>query len=53
MDRLMQHFMADVTLTFERPYRTERVAQAAMQVPGVHAIEAWSGASAEILDSQD
>jgi putative ABC transport system permease protein len=53
LDRLMQHFMADVTLTFERPYRTERVAQAAMQVPGVHAIEAWSGASAEILDPGD
>jgi putative ABC transport system permease protein len=53
MDNLMQHFMADVTLTFDRPYRTERVAQAVMQVPGVQAIEAWSGASAEILDSQD
>ncbi len=52
LDRLMQHFMADVTLTFERPYRTERIDQAAMQVPGVQAVEAWSGASAEILDSQ-
>jgi putative ABC transport system permease protein len=52
MDRLMQHFMADVTLTFERPYRAERIAQAALQVPGVQAIEAWSGAGGEILDSQ-
>jgi putative ABC transport system permease protein len=53
MDRLLQHFMADVTLTLERPYRSERVARVAMQVPGVQAIEAWSGAAAEILDSQD
>jgi putative ABC transport system permease protein len=53
MDRLFQHFMADVTLNFERSYRAERVSQAALQVPGVQAIEAWSGAAAEILDTQD
>ncbi|OGO38186.1 MAG: hypothetical protein A2W35_08700 [Chloroflexi bacterium RBG_16_57_11] len=53
MDRLMQHFMADVTLSLEQPYRAERINQAAMQVPGVQAVEAWSGAAAEILDPQD
>jgi putative ABC transport system permease protein len=53
MDRLMQHFMADVTLSFDRPYRAERIAQAAGQVAGVEKVEAWSGAAAEILDPQD
>jgi putative ABC transport system permease protein len=50
MDHLMQHFMADITLNFDRPYRTARITQAALQVPGVQAVEAWSGAAAEILD---
>jgi len=53
MDRLMQHFMADVTLTFDHPYRAARIIQAASQVPGVEKVEAWSGAAAEILDPQD
>jgi putative ABC transport system permease protein len=53
LDSLMQHFMADVTLTFSQSYRAERIAQAAMQVPGVQSVEAWSGAAAEILDPQD
>jgi len=53
MDRLMQHFMADVTLSLEQPYRAERITQAALQVPGVKAVEAWSGAVGEILDPQD
>jgi putative ABC transport system permease protein len=53
LDRMMQHFMADVTLSFDRPYRVERIAQAVRQVAGVDNIEAWSGATAEILDPQD
>ena len=50
MDEMMQHFMADLTLSLERPYRTSTVEQAALQVPGMSAIEAWSGASAEVMD---
>ncbi len=53
MDRLMQHFMADITLTMDHPYRVERVEQAAKQVPGVTQVEGWSGAAAEMLDPQD
>jgi putative ABC transport system permease protein len=51
MDEMMQHFMADLTLTLERPYRTSTVAQAVLEVPGIAAIEPWSGASAEIVDA--
>ncbi len=53
MDRLMQHFMADITLTFDYAYRTTRIIQAVSQVPGVERVEAWSGANAEILDAQE
>jgi putative ABC transport system permease protein len=47
---LTQHFMADITLDFEQPYRIAKVQDAVFQIPGVEDIEAWSGASAEILD---
>jgi putative ABC transport system permease protein len=50
MDEMMQHFMADLTLTLERPYRTSSVEQVALRVPGIEHIEGWSGAGAEILD---
>ncbi|MBU0490405.1 MAG: ABC transporter permease, partial [Chloroflexi bacterium] len=53
MNQLTQHFMADVTLNFEQPYRVSEVTRAAFQVPGVRDIEAWSGAGAEILDQED
>jgi putative ABC transport system permease protein len=53
MDRLMQHFMADVTLSLDHPYRVERIVQAARQVAGVEQVEAWSGTAAEMLDPQD
>jgi putative ABC transport system permease protein len=52
MDQMMQHFLADLTVSFERPYRVSAVEQAMADVPGVVAIEAWSAASAEILDEQ-
>ena len=53
MDELGQHFRADITLSFARPYRSTRVEQAVFQVPGVRHIEGWSAASAEILGPDD
>ena len=50
MEHLTQHFMADITLDFEQPYRISRVQDAVFQISGVEDIEAWSGASAEVLD---
>ena len=50
MDQMMQHFMADLNLTLERPYRISTVEQAVLEVPGIELIEAWSGASGEIVD---
>ena len=51
MDSLGQHFLADVIVTFEQPYRISRVEQAAYEVSGVDYIEGWSGITGEILDA--
>jgi putative ABC transport system permease protein len=53
LDEEGQLFIADNTLTFERPYRISAVEQAVYQVPGVTDIEQWSAAAAEILDEND
>jgi putative ABC transport system permease protein len=52
MAQLRQHFLADVTLYLDRPYRVSEVERDVLQVPGVSAVEAWSRASAEIQDAQ-
>lgn len=48
-----KYFRADVTLDFDRPYRLEKVEQAAMSVEGVTKVEGWQFASAEILDDEE
>ncbi len=53
MDILGAHFMADVTVTFDQPYRAEQVARDALQIPGVKAVEGWGFTSAEIVDEKD
>ncbi len=50
MDQMAQHSIADLTVHLERPYRISTIEQAALQVPGIEAVEAWSGARAEVLD---
>jgi len=49
MRQLQQYFIADITLSFEQPYRIAEVEQAVFQVPGVEKLEAWSGALGEIV----
>ena len=53
MDLLGQHFMADVTVTFNQKYRLEQVEQDAYQIPGVVHVEGWGGVSAKIVDQND
>ncbi len=43
------YFKADVTVTFDRPYRLKEVEQAGMQYPGVNVVEGWAFANAEVL----
>ncbi len=53
MDQIGQHFMADITLTFEEPYRIDKVKQSVFQVPGVVDFEAWLAAGSEVVDEDD
>lgn len=50
MVQIQQHFIADITLNFEQPYRNTKVERDALQVPGVGYVEAWSAGIGEILD---
>lgn len=43
------YFKADVTVTFDRPYRLSEVNQDAMRFPGVTNVEGWAFANAEVL----
>ncbi|HIP69794.1 MAG TPA: FtsX-like permease family protein [Anaerolineae bacterium] len=50
LDQIGQHFMADITLTFEQPYRERQIEQVARQLPGISHVEGWLAASGEIMD---
>ncbi|MCF6278328.1 MAG: ABC transporter permease [Anaerolineales bacterium] len=43
------YFLADVTISFEQPYRLNEIRQFVMTNPNVTWVEGWSFASAEIL----
>jgi putative ABC transport system permease protein len=43
------YFKADVTVTFDRPYRLQKVEMLGMSYPGVTQVEGWAFANAEVL----
>jgi putative ABC transport system permease protein len=53
MDQLMQHFLGDVTVSFNQPYKITKVERDLLTVPGIAGVEGWGGASGEILDEND
>jgi len=53
MDQLMQHFMGDITVSFNQPYSISRVKQLLLPLPGIDDMEAWGGAFGEIWDEDD
>jgi putative ABC transport system permease protein len=53
MDKLMMHFLGDVTVTFSRPYNTTKVERDLFSLPGVVGVEGWGGAGGEIWDETD
>jgi putative ABC transport system permease protein len=44
-----KYFIADVTLSFDRPYRLDEIQQVVMSIPHVQDIEGWSYVSAQII----
>ena len=53
MDQLMQHFMGDVAVEFSQPYPISKVKRTLLAIPGVQAVEGWSGVVGEIWDEND
>ncbi|MGC1377467.1 MAG: FtsX-like permease family protein [Anaerolineales bacterium] len=53
VENLLQHYMGDVTVNFNQPYRVDKIRLNLLQVPGVEGVEGWSGASGEIWDEHD
>ena len=47
--RLRRYFIADVNLTFDRPYRIDQVQRDLAGVPGVVSVEGWATARAELV----
>jgi len=44
-----KYFIADVTLSFDRPYRVDEINNVVMGIPHVQNVEGWSFASADII----
>ncbi len=45
--------MGDVTVDFRQPYNVAKVERTLLEIPGVKAVEGWSGAAGEIWDEND
>jgi putative ABC transport system permease protein len=53
MDMLMAHFIADVSLSFSKPYPISQMEQVILPIPGVEDIEGWGAARGDIWDEND
>lgn len=53
INQVMEHFMGDVTVSFRRPYKVDKVVRNLLTIPSVMAVEGWGGTTGEILDEND
>lgn len=49
IDRIGRYFLADVNLTLKGSFRIDEVEALVKAVPGVQAVEAWAGSTAEMI----
>ncbi|MCX6067398.1 MAG: ABC transporter permease, partial [Chloroflexi bacterium] len=49
IDSIGKYFKADVTVSFDRPYRLKEVEMVGLRYPGVTQVEGWAFANAEVL----
>lgn len=52
LDQALDYFHYDISLGFTRSFRTERIEQEVMRIPGVKAAEAWGFSSGRILKDE-
>ena len=43
IDEILRYYLSDVTVGFNRLYRTDKIVPLVMQVPGVERVEPWGG----------
>jgi len=53
VENLLQHFLGDVTVNFNQPYRVEEIRQTLLQIPGVNGVEGWTAAAGDIWDANN
>jgi putative ABC transport system permease protein len=53
MENLLQHYLGDVTVNFDQPYRIDKIRQTLLEIPGVEGVEGWSAAAGEVWDEND
>ncbi len=49
IDHIGRYFLADVNVTLKQPYRVDEIERLIKEVPGVRAVEAWAGSSADLV----
>jgi putative ABC transport system permease protein len=50
METLLQHYLGDVTVNFNQPYRIDKIRQTLLEIPGVEGVEGWTSAAGEVWD---
>ncbi len=53
MEQINQHFQADITLSFSKPYPVSRIKKLVLSIPGVIDLEGWGATSVDVLDEAD
>ena len=53
VESLLQHYLGDVTIDFNQPYRIDTVRKTLLEIPGVEGVEGWSAALGEVWDAND
>jgi putative ABC transport system permease protein len=49
ISQIGNYFLADVSLSFDRPYRVDEINQVVMRIPHVQQVEGWSYVAADII----
>ncbi|MBP2630725.1 MAG: hypothetical protein H6Q70_1353 [Firmicutes bacterium] len=52
LDQALDYFNYDVSVQFTQSYRTSRIEQEVLQVPGVKAVECWGRTSGRVLEDE-
>ncbi len=52
IEQIGNYFLSDVNISFGQLYPVQKVEDLVLQIPGVEQVEAWTGASGDLLDEE-